>query len=126
MLDCSDVNIEFPSDRVRSVITFACGQLGKPYVWGADGPGSYDCSGLTMTAWARAGVSLPHNAKMQSGYGDHVNTSSLRPGDLIFFSGYGHVGMYIGKGLMIHAPHTGDVVKIAPARLSSAIDAVRL
>jgi cell wall-associated NlpC family hydrolase len=125
-LDCQDLGIEYPSARVKKVLDFACAQLGKPYQWGGDGPGSYDCSGLTMAAWAAVGVSLPHNAAMQARYGTRVSASALQPGDLLFFSGYSHMGMYLGKGLMIHAPHTGDVVRIAPGRLDRLLSAVRL
>ena len=123
-LSCGSVSIDAPTARVQRVIDFACAQLGKPYVWAADGPGSYDCSGLTMAAWARGGVSLPHSSRMQAGYGTPVSRSNLQVGDLVFFySPISHVGIYIGNGLMIHAPHTGDVVKIAPlhAQLTAAV-----
>lgn len=123
-LSCGSVSIDAPTARVQRVIDFACAQLGKPYVWAADGPGSYDCSGLTLAAWARGGVSLPHSSRMQAGYGTPVSRSNLRVGDLVFFySPISHVGIYIGNGLMIHAPHTGDVVKIAPlhAQLTAAV-----
>ena len=91
----------------------ALSQLGKPYVWGAAGPDSYDCSGLTMWAWAHAGVSLPHQSAEQQGYGTAVSVGQLRPGDLVFFGSPAyHVGIYIGNGQMVHAPTTGDVVKI--------------
>ena len=123
-LSCGSVTINAPTARVQRVIDFACAQLGKPYVWAADGPGSYDCSGLTMAAWAQGGVSLPHSSRMQAGYGTPVSRSNLQVGDLVFFySPISHVGIYIGNGLMIHAPHTGDVVKIAPmhAELTAAV-----
>ena len=125
LMKCSDVGIQSPSSRVAAVIAFACAQLGKPYGWGDEGPGSYDCSGLTLKSWAKGGVSLPRTAADQAGAGKRISISALQTGDLIFFHGYGHVGIYIGKGLMIHAPHTGDVVRIAPARLASAIAATR-
>ena len=93
----------------------AYAQLGKPYQWGAAGPGSFDCSGLMMYSWAAAGVSLPHSSRAQYGSGSHVSRSALRPGDLVFFgSPIYHVGMYVGGGMMIHAPTPGDVVRIAP------------
>jgi cell wall-associated NlpC family hydrolase len=127
VLKCSDVGIQAPDARVKKVIDFACAQLGKPYQWGGDGPGSYDCSGLTMAAWSTVGVSLPHNAAMQSKVGTTVSQANLRPGDLVFFNSYNHMGLYIGKGLMIHAPHTGDVVRIASSRLDGRlIKAVRI
>jgi len=103
----------------------AYAQLGKPYQWGAAGPGSFDCSGLMMYSWAAAGVSLPHSSGAQYGSGQHVSRSALRPGDLVFFgSPIYHVGMYVGGGMMIHAPTTGDVVRIAPI-LSDFVGATR-
>jgi peptidoglycan DL-endopeptidase CwlO len=101
------------SGRAKLAVNFAYAQLGKPYEWAADGPGSYDCSGLTMASWRAAGVSLPHSSGMQYGYGTHVSQGQLQPGDLVFFySPISHVGIYIGGGKMIHAPRPGDVVKI--------------
>jgi cell wall-associated NlpC family hydrolase len=101
------------SGRAAAAVRFAYAQLGKPYVYGASGPSSYDCSGLTMRAWGAAGVSLPHNAAAQQADTRSVSYSDLQPGDLVFFgSPAGHVGIYIGGGRMIAAPHTGDVVKI--------------
>jgi cell wall-associated NlpC family hydrolase len=89
-------------------------QLGKPYVWGAAGPDSFDCSGLTMYAYGQAGIALPHYTGDQYNQGRHVAEGELRPGDLIFFEqNLGHVGMYLGNGQFIHAPHSGDVVKIS-------------
>ncbi|WP_164848058.1 NlpC/P60 family protein [Lacticaseibacillus hulanensis] len=96
-----------------SAIAAAESQMGKPYVWGGAGPSSFDCSGLTMWAFAKIGVSLPHSAALQSQMGTRVSVSSLQPGDLVFWgSPAHHVGIYIGGGQFIHAPHTGDVVKI--------------
>ena len=94
-------------------VRYAYGALGKPYVWAADGPGSYDCSGLTLAAWRAAGVSLPHNAAMQWDRVSHISRSSLAPGDLVFYSGLGHVAIYVGNNQVIHAPTFGDVVKIS-------------
>jgi cell wall-associated NlpC family hydrolase len=92
---------------------FACSQIGKPYVWGADGPGSYDCSGLTMASWAKAGVSLPHNALQQSRTVTSVSRSQLRTGDLVFYySDVHHVSIYVGGGWVVSAPQTGDVVRM--------------
>ncbi len=127
-LDCDGVGIKAPNTRAAKAIAFACAQLGKPYRWGGGGPGSYDCSGLTQASWAAAGVSLPHNAGMQVGYGTRVSAGTLQPGDLVFFySPISHNGIYIGKGLMIHAPRTGDVIRIASARLDGRLTAaVRL
>lgn len=127
MLSCDDVGIVTSSAKVRTALAFACAQIGKPYRWGGDGPGSYDCSGLSMAAWAKAGISLPHNAAMQAREGTAVPQSDLQAGDLLFFNNYNHMGIYVGKGLMVHAPSTGDVVRIASARLDGRlIKAVRL
>ena len=87
--------------------------LGVPYVWGGASPSGFDCSGLTMYVYAQVGVSLPHSSYAQYGMGVAVSQSQLQPGDLVFFYGLGHVGIYIGGGQYIHAPHTGDVVKIS-------------
>ncbi|WP_157251953.1 C40 family peptidase [Nonomuraea typhae] len=107
-------------------------QLGKPYVWAADGPDSYDCSGLTMRAWERAGVRIDHWTGTQWTSGPHVPLNQLRRGDLLFFgritSNPGdihHVGMYIGRGLMVHAPQTGDVVRIASMWRRDLVGATR-
>jgi peptidoglycan DL-endopeptidase CwlO len=88
--------------------------LGVPYSWGGASPSTgFDCSGFVMYVYAKMGVSLPHNAAMQYGYGSPVSLSALQPGDLVFFNGLGHVGIYIGGNQFIHSPHTGDVVKIS-------------
>jgi cell wall-associated NlpC family hydrolase len=87
--------------------------LGTPYVWGGMSPSGFDCSGFTSYVYAQAGVSLPHHAASQFSYGTPVSQDELAPGDLVFFDGLGHVGIYIGAGQFIHSPHTGDVVKIS-------------
>jgi peptidoglycan DL-endopeptidase CwlO len=87
--------------------------LGVPYVWGGASPSGFDCSGLVMYVYAQLGVSLPHNAAAQYSLLPHVPTSDLQPGDLVFFFGLEHVGIYIGGGAFIHAPHTGTVVQIS-------------
>jgi cell wall-associated NlpC family hydrolase len=87
--------------------------LGTPYVWAGSQPGGFDCSGLVMWAFAQVGVSLPHSSYAQYGYGVPVSRDQLQPGDLVFFDGLGHVGIYIGGDQFVHAPHTGDVVKIS-------------
>ena len=90
-------------------------QRGKSYVWAASGPGSFDCSGQTSYAYRAAGVSLPHSSRMQSQMGQPVARDQLQPGDLVFFySPVSHVGIYIGNGQMVHAPTSGDVVKVSP------------
>jgi cell wall-associated NlpC family hydrolase len=103
------------SSIADQAIAFAQKQLGKPYVWGATGPDSFDCSGLTQGAYKAAGITLPRTTYDQVNVGTRVSEADLQPGDLIFFySDVSHVGLYIGNGEMIHAPHTGTVVKIAP------------
>lgn len=87
-------------------------QLGVPYVYGGASPAGFDCSGLVSWVYGRLGVRLPHNAAALYGVGRPVRRSSLRPGDLLFFHGLGHVGMYIGRGRMIHAPQSGRNVEI--------------
>ncbi|MDT0380508.1 NlpC/P60 family protein [Streptomyces sp. DSM 42041] len=101
-----------PATGTAKVIAFAEAQLGKPYVWGATGPNSYDCSGLTQDAWAAAGVSLPRTTYDQVEVGTTVPRSQMQPGDLVFFyADVTHVGIYVGNGQMIHAPKPGDVIK---------------
>lgn len=104
------------SGNARTALQFAFAQVGKPYRYGGTGPGSYDCSGLTQAAWRAAGVSLPRTAAEQYSWGAsrRVSLNALQPGDLLFASGLGHVGMYAGGGKMVHAPRTGDVVKVVP------------
>ncbi len=87
--------------------------LGTPYSWGGAAPGGFDCSGLVQYAFAQVGVSLPHSSSMQYGYGVPVSRDQLQTGDLVFFDGLGHVGIYLGDGQFVHSPHTGDVVKIS-------------
>lgn len=94
-------------------VDFAWNQLGKPYQYGAAGPDAYDCSGLTMAAWNAAGYSLPHNAAAQHSSTASINRSDLAPGDLVFYNGDNHVGIYIGNGTIIHAPTPGQPVQKA-------------
>ena len=106
------------SGGASQAIAFAKAQIGEPYVWGASGPGSWDCSGLTMKAWASAGRFLPHWSVGQYQATSHISSSQLRPGDLLFWgsssssSSIHHVAMYLGGGMMIHAPRTGQNVQI--------------
>jgi peptidoglycan DL-endopeptidase CwlO len=102
-----------PGARYGGVVGIAMQFLGVPYVWAGASPSGFDCSGFVMYVYAQVGVSLPHNAAMQYGYGTYVPKDQLQPGDLVFFNGLGHNGIYIGGGQFIHAPHTGDVVKIS-------------
>ncbi|MFI8435014.1 NlpC/P60 family protein [Streptomyces sp. NPDC079020] len=98
--------------KAEKVLAFARGQIGKPYVWGATGPASYDCSGLTQAAWKTAGVDLPRTTWDQVKVGTRVATADLRPGDLVFFyDDISHVGIYKGDGMMIHAPKPGANVR---------------
>jgi cell wall-associated NlpC family hydrolase len=102
------------SGAAQGAIDTAMAQRGKPYVWAAGGPGAFDCSGLTQYAFAAAGISLPHSSRMQSQMGRSVSRSELQPGDLVFFySPVSHVGIYIGGNQMVHAPTSGDVVKVS-------------
>jgi cell wall-associated NlpC family hydrolase len=101
------------SSKGVQAVSIAMQYLGIPYVWGGASPGGFDCSGLTMYVYAQLGTSLPHYAAAQYGMGYAVGRDQLQSGDLVFFNGLGHMGMYIGGGNFIHAPHTGDVVKIS-------------
>jgi peptidoglycan DL-endopeptidase CwlO len=100
-----------PPPSHGGVVGIAEQYLGVPYVWGGASPAGFDCSGFTMYVYAQVGVSLPHNAAAQYGYGSPVSRGNLAPGDLVFFDGLGHVGLYVGNNTFIHAPHSGDVVK---------------
>jgi peptidoglycan DL-endopeptidase CwlO len=99
--------------RASQVISIAMQYLGVPYVWGGMSPSGFDCSGLISYVFGQIGVSLPHHAAAQYGYGAAVSRDQLQPGDLVFFNGLGHAGIYVGGGSFIHAPHTGDVVKVS-------------
>jgi cell wall-associated NlpC family hydrolase len=102
-----------------SALRFALAQLGKPYVWGAAGPRSYDCSGLTMAAWRTAGVSLPHSSSLQWAQISHLSRRELRPGDLVFYyRNIHHVALYLGSNRVIQAPTYGEDVSIAPVDLA--------
>ncbi|MGH2748987.1 MAG: C40 family peptidase, partial [Actinomycetota bacterium] len=115
-----------PNPRAQAAVDAALSQVGKPYQWGAAGPDSYDCSGLTMWAWAHAGVSLPHNSGMQYAATPRVAQSDWAPGDLLFFgSPIHHVGMYIGNGQMVEAPYSGEQVRVNSAYRSDYVEAGR-
>jgi len=110
----SDVAQGGDASRTQKAIAAAYSELGKPYIWGAVGPGGFDCSGLMQHAWESAGVMLPRTSQEQASAGQTVPLSDIQPGDLvIYFSGETHVGMYVGNGLVIHAPRPGSVVQFA-------------
>jgi cell wall-associated NlpC family hydrolase len=102
-------------------VATARAQLGKPYRWGGVGPSAFDCSGLTRYAWAAAGVHLPHSSRGQFASLKRVDMDDMQPGDLVYRPG--HIGIYVGGGLMIHAPQSGYRVQVSP--LGRAIGAVR-
>jgi len=120
---------QFPAPSYQpngNVVSIARRYLGAPYVWAASGPNYFDCSGLTMFVYRQVGVSLPHSSRAQINCGARVSRGDLQPGDLVFFgSPIHHVGLYIGGGQMIHAPQTGDVVKISPVMWGSYAGACR-
>jgi peptidoglycan DL-endopeptidase CwlO len=107
--------VNYTNDKGGRAAQKACSLIGKPYVFGAEGPGGYDCSGLTKVAWASVGVHLEHYTRDQWGQGRAVSRSELRPGDLVFYypGSLHHVALYIGGGKVVHAPHTGDHVRMA-------------
>ncbi|MGW3120500.1 NlpC/P60 family protein [Streptomyces sp. NPDC001107] len=106
---------EAPDSRAAAALSYAYSKLGSPYVWGATGPDAFDCSGLVQAAYRSAGISLPRTTYAQIGAGRRVSRAELAPGDLVFFySGISHVGIYVGNGMMIHAPNPSAPVRIAP------------
>lgn len=115
--------------KAHEALVVAKRQIGDPYRYGGTGPGSFDCSGLVQYAWKKAGVKLPRVASSQYALTrTKVSWRELKPGDLMFFNGLGHVGMYVGKGKMIHSPRTGERVRIEKLsgwRKSSFVGAVR-
>jgi peptidoglycan DL-endopeptidase CwlO len=117
------------SSQADRAVAFAYAQIGKPYEWGATGPGAYDCSGLVQAAWSSAGVSIPRTTEEQWAALPQIPMSDLEPGDLILYNGESHVAIYVGDGYIIDAPHTGAVVERIPEATSwyadSADGAVR-
>ena len=110
-----------------AAVSTARAQIGKPYVYGAAGPDSFDCSGLTMYAWRAGGVSLPHSSQAQYSGSTHIPVSQMQPGDLLFFySDIHHVAIYSGGGMMIEAPHTGASVRETPVRFSDLVGVGRV
>jgi cell wall-associated NlpC family hydrolase len=114
------------SGRAGAAVQFAMAQVGKPYVYGASGPDAYDCSGLTMAAWAAAGVSLPHSSSAQQGSGRPVSESELAPGDLVFYySPVSHVGIYVGNGMVVSALNPSSGVQLHSLHMMPYNGAVR-
>lgn len=114
-LTIADDRRALPPARYGAAVEIALRYLGVPYRWGGDSPATgFDCSGFAQYVFAQLGVSLPHHAATQYGYGTPVPFDRLEPGDLVFFHGLGHMGIYIGGRQFVHAPQTGDVVKISP------------
>jgi cell wall-associated NlpC family hydrolase len=123
--------VRVPSDvpasgRAAAAISYAMAQVGKAYVYGAAGPSAFDCSGLTMMAWAQAGVALPHSSSAQYSSGPHVAESDLQPGDLVFYySPISHVGMYIGNGMIVNAENPGSGIRVTSLHAMPYVGAVR-
>ncbi|WP_190123195.1 C40 family peptidase [Streptomyces inusitatus] len=115
-----------PTERGAKAVRYAVEQIGKPYVWGAEGPWSYDCSGLTSQAWAAAGLRIPRTSQEQWARLTRVPLSELRPGDLVvYFPGATHVAIYLGDGTVVQAPRPGAVVKVSPVAANPVLGAVR-
>ena len=114
------------SGRAAAAVQYALAQVGDAYVYGAAGPSAFDCSGLTMSAWAQAGVGLPHSSSAQFGSGPHISSSALQPGDLVFYySPISHVGIYIGNGMIVHAANPGTGVAVSGLYSMPYVGAVR-
>jgi peptidoglycan DL-endopeptidase CwlO len=121
----STVNVPV-SGRASAAVQYAMAQVGKSYVYGAAGPNSFDCSGLTMAAWATAGVGLPHSSSAQYGSGTHISESQLQPGDLVFYySPISHVGMYIGNGMIVNAENPSSGIRVTGLHTMPYVGAVR-
>ena len=128
--NASAVLADLEAERMAALggpaVAYAKAQVGKSYVWGATGPDSFDCSGLTMAAWQQAGVSLPHNSQAQYSSGPQVSESELQPGDLVFYySPISHVGIYIGTGQVVNALNPGSGVQISGLHDMPYVGAVR-
>ncbi|MEU9077718.1 NlpC/P60 family protein [Kitasatospora sp. NPDC048538] len=123
-----DMNAPAPpaGGRAAAIVQFASAQLGKPYGWAKSGPASFDCSGLTSSAYRAAGVTISRTSQAQWNDGPHVDRANLQPGDLVFFyNDLHHVGLYIGDGKMIHAPRTGKNIEVLPISAMPYMGAVR-
>ncbi|GGX56004.1 hypothetical protein GCM10010358_07390 [Streptomyces minutiscleroticus] len=115
-----------PTRAGAEALEYAVGQIGKPYEWGAEGPGAYDCSGLTSRAWERAGVPIPRTSQEQWDTLERVHLDELRPGDLVvYFPGATHVALYLGDGRVVQAPRPGARVKVSPIAANPVLGAVR-
>jgi cell wall-associated NlpC family hydrolase len=122
-------NIDIPTSNTvgAEALRYALTKRGDPYVWGAAGPDAFDCSGLVMWAYAQVGISLDHYTGDQWDEGEHISRSQLEPGDLVFFfADIGHVGLYIGNGLMVDAPDFGQDVQVQPVLWNAYVGAVRI
>lgn len=121
--------VEQPPTRAERAARIALGEVGVPYRWGGESPESgFDCSGLVRWAYLRVGVELPHNSYALYGVGRRVSESKMSPGDILFFEGLGHVGLYLGRGRMVHAPETGrnvEVVRLATSNYGSRLIGAR-
>ena len=119
-------DVPAPSSGAAVAVAYAKAQLGKPYRYAGVGPDAYDCSGLTMMAWAQAGVSMPHGSIAQGNMFPRVPDNEMAPGDLvIYYPDHHHVGMYVGGGMTISATHTGDYIRLQPVFRSGFQYAVR-
>jgi len=115
-----------PPTLGQRAVRIAAGELGVPYRYGGSSPSGFDCSGLVAYVYAKLGIRLPHNAAAQYSYGRAVDRGHLKPGDLIFFHGLGHVGLYVGRGRIIHAPQSGELVSIQSlASRSGSVEGAR-
>jgi peptidoglycan DL-endopeptidase CwlO len=122
-----DYTLPLISNAGTRALKYALAKVGDPYVWGATGPSSFDCSGLVVWAYAQEGISLPHYTGALWNSGMHVSRDALEPGDLVFFyADISHVGIYLGNGLMVAAPRTGENVKVQPINWSIYVGAVRI
>jgi cell wall-associated NlpC family hydrolase len=114
-----------PPTRADRAVKAALGAVGTPYRWGGESPATgFDCSGLVRWAYGRVGIDLPHNSYALLGEGRRVREASMEPGDILIFEGYGHVGLYVGNGRMVHSPETGRTVEVV--RLASTNYGARL
>jgi len=115
-----------PATLGQRAVRLAAAEIGVPYRYGGSSPSGFDCSGLVTYVYARLGIQLPHNAAAQYSYGRSVDRGHLKPGDLVFFHGLGHVGLYIGRGRIIHAPQTGERVEVQSlASRSGSVEGAR-